>query len=121
MTKLGAILAIAGLVAGCGKGKDSACEYVVAVSLEAPEGGPVPGLVVSVTAVDAATPEEIACADTGDGVNFECVVPEPGEYNVYGEADSFEPYGQRVDVAESEDCASPAASVTGILNRESAV
>lgn len=120
MTKLGfavrgGALAVVVVLAGCG-GKGGLCEedLLVRVSVTDPDGAAIPDITVEL--------DEIACTDTGDGVTFECVAPEPGDYNVYALATSFEPYGQLVTVEATEDCETPAVVLEDVqLQRESAV
>jgi hypothetical protein len=116
MGKFGPALAVVAALAGCGGGEGKLCEedLLVRVSVTDPDGAAIPGITVEL--------DELPCADTGDGITFECVAPEPGEYNVYALATSYEPYGQLVVVEPTEDCATPAVVLEDVqLQRESAV
>jgi hypothetical protein len=112
--KLGAAIGVLLALAGCG-GDGKVCEenILVVVNVTDPEGTAIPDVTVTL--------DELPCTDTGDGISFECVAPEVGDYNVYALATSFEPYGQLVTVEAPADCETPALTQDVMLQRESAV
>jgi hypothetical protein len=113
MAKVGPALGVLFALAGCGGGKVCEENILVLVNVTDPDGAAIPGVTVTL--------DELPCTDTGDGIAFECVAPEAGDYNVYALATSFEPYGKLVTVEEPEDCETAALTQDVQLQRESAV
>jgi len=110
-----ATIGLAGVLVGCSGGDAEGCEeFLVEVVVTDPEGNAIPDVVVEL--------DDTACVDSGDGITFSCSTTEPGEHNVYAQAVSYEPYGQRIDISSDHaDCASPVVTQTVQLQRESAV
>ncbi|MEQ1568625.1 MAG: carboxypeptidase-like regulatory domain-containing protein [Myxococcota bacterium] len=100
---------------------ESNCDagYPIDVTVTDPESAPLDG--ATVTLIDSATLEEVACTGEGAG-KYRCIAPAPGDYNVYAEMTSFEGRGLAVTVDDAiEDCSEPVMTLAFLLARESGV
>lgn len=117
--RLGLLAGVVVLV-GCAGNKDdeesvAGCEaYSVTVTVTNPDNEPLTEAIV--TAFLSSDPsQEIDCPGS-DGV-FTCAIPTPGLWKIFGEATSYEPRGQELDLT-SDVCAQ---SLDYMLARESGV